>query len=58
MMAQCITVNASGQFETSTADPCTSFVLLTPAEYAVLSTNPFTGTSFSVKPSSYSSSMT
>lgn len=40
-MAQCITVNASGQLETSTADPCTTLVVLTPAEYAAVSANPF-----------------
>lgn len=34
-MAQCVAINATtGAVEASTADPCTTLVLLTPAEYA------------------------
>jgi hypothetical protein len=43
-MAQCVAiVNLDGLdvFAPSMADPCTSFVALTPAEYAALSQNPF-----------------
>ena len=40
-MAQCVVFNASGQLEASTADPCTSLVVLSPAEYGALSENPF-----------------
>lgn len=40
-MSQCVVINAGGQLETSTADPCTSLVVLTPAEYGALSANPF-----------------
>ena len=39
-MAQCVIVNPEGSLQVSAADPCTSFVMLTPVEYGVLSTNP------------------
>jgi hypothetical protein len=41
-MAQCVVVNGTtGQLETSTADPCTSLLVLTPAEYESMAANPF-----------------
>lgn len=39
-MAQCVVINAGGLLEASTADPCTSLLLLNPAEYATLAANP------------------
>jgi hypothetical protein len=39
-MAQCIVVNATGQLETTTADPCTTLLVLTPPEYAALNASP------------------
>ena len=40
-MAQCLSVLGDGTLQVSAADPCTSFVMLTPAEYGALSANPF-----------------
>lgn len=39
-MAQCITFDASGFAVQSAADPCTTAVVLTPAEYGALAANP------------------
>ena len=42
-MAQCVIADpTTGALSVSSADPCTSLVVLTPAEYAVFSTNPLT----------------
>lgn len=38
-MAQCVAI-VSGVVRTSTANPCTGFVILTPAEYSTLVSNP------------------
>lgn len=40
-MSQCVVINTGGQLETSAADPCTTLVVLTPAEYGAMSANPF-----------------
>ena len=40
-MPQCVVVNGTGQLELSTADLCTTLVVLAPAEYGALSQNPF-----------------
>ena len=40
-MAQCVVVNTDGSVSVSSADPCTSFVLLTPAEYDSATSSPF-----------------
>lgn len=40
-MAQCIAVAVDGTLQVSAADPCTSLVVLTPAEYAAWGQNPF-----------------
>jgi hypothetical protein len=39
-MGQCVVI-ASGAVVESLADPCTGFVLLTPAEYSAMAANPF-----------------
>lgn len=39
-MAQCVVISGGAVVE-SLADPCTGFVLVTPAEYSALSHNPF-----------------
>lgn len=39
-MAQCVVISGGAVVE-SVADPCTGFLVLTPAEYAALSHNPF-----------------
>ena len=39
-MAQCVAL-VGGQVVESTADPCTTLLLLTPAEYTALAFNPF-----------------
>ena len=39
-MAQCVAVNADGSLSLSASDPCTELVVLTPAEYSTLATNP------------------
>ena len=39
-MAQCV-ILSSGAVVESTADPCTGFVLLTPAEYNAVASSPF-----------------
>lgn len=39
-MAQCVAI-VGGAVVESTASPCTSLVLLTPAEYELMSANPF-----------------
>jgi len=36
-MAQCVVINGSGLVEVTTANPCTTLVLVTPAEYAAMS---------------------
>jgi len=40
-MALCVAVEAGGAVVASTADPCTTAVLLTPAEYAHLANSPW-----------------
>jgi hypothetical protein len=41
-MAQCVVVDGStGAVSASSADPCTSFVLLTPVEYGALGQTPW-----------------
>jgi len=39
-MAQCVVI-VGGAVVQSAADPCTGFVILTPAEYEYVSANPF-----------------
>jgi hypothetical protein len=39
-MAQCVVISGGAVVE-SVADPCTGFLIVTPAEYAALSHNPF-----------------
>jgi hypothetical protein len=39
-MAQCVVIT-SGAVVESAADPCTGFLILTPAEYAAISVSPF-----------------
>lgn len=39
-MPQCVVITGGAVVE-SAADPCTGFVLLTPAEYGALAANPF-----------------
>ena len=40
-MAQCLTVGGDGVVSSSSANPCTTLVAMTPVEYAALATNPF-----------------
>lgn len=40
-MAQCVAFDANGVLMSSTADPCTTMVVLTPAEYGAMSLAPF-----------------
>lgn len=40
-MAQCVVAAPDGSLHLGTVDPCTTFVVLTPAEYAAVSMNPF-----------------
>jgi hypothetical protein len=40
-MAQCVAIGASGVVYSSEADPCTTAVILTPAEYGVLANTPW-----------------
>lgn len=40
-MPQCVVLSETGAVQASSADPCTGFVLLTPAEYGVVAANPF-----------------
>lgn len=40
-MAQCVAFDAGGVLMVSNADPCTTLVVLTPAEYGAMSLAPF-----------------
>lgn len=40
-MAQCVAFDAGGVLMLSNADPCTTLVVLTPAEYGAMSLAPF-----------------
>lgn len=40
-MAQCVAFDAGGVLVASSADPCTTLVVLTPAEYGAMSLAPF-----------------
>lgn len=39
-MAQCVVIVGTA-VEVTTADPCTTLLLLTPAEYSAMASNPF-----------------
>ena len=40
-MAQCVAINALGQVVASSADPCNTFVILTPVEFSLMSSIPW-----------------
>ena len=40
-MAQCVAIDTAGAVVQDLSTPCTGLVLLTPAEYAAIATNPF-----------------
>lgn len=40
-MAHCVAAGVDGVLSLSSVEPCTTFVIVTPAEYAAMSVNPF-----------------